>query len=129
MNALSIGEVAKRSELHASTIRYYEKIGILERTERVNGQRRFSRDVMDILEMIRFAKMAGFTLKEINILLEGFSATEPPSAKWLELAQAKLIEVNIQLEKIQQIKSILEKGLRCECLRFDECVVLDEYGR
>src|SRR5213080_3633848 len=60
MATISIGEVARRAGLQASAIRYYEKIGLLPKTQRISGQRRYEPNVLNYLEVIDVAKRAGF---------------------------------------------------------------------
>ena len=68
-----IGDIAARAGVPASTIRYYEKEGVLPRAQRVNGRRAFDDDVVTALAVVGVAKQAGFTLEEIKTLLHGFS--------------------------------------------------------
>lgn len=71
---LTIGEVARRAGVRASTIRYYEEAGLLEEPERVGGKRRYNEEVLRRLALIGGAKRAGFTLGEVRTLLHGFPA-------------------------------------------------------
>ena len=65
------------------------------------------------------AQQAGFTISEISTLLVGFSEDTPPSERWRLLAQDKLPEVEVLLERALGMKDLLERGLRCECLRLE----------
>src|SRR6516162_7041579 len=56
---MTIGEVARRTCLQASAIRYYEKIGLLPKTQRIGGQRRYETSVLNYLEVIDVARSAG----------------------------------------------------------------------
>ncbi len=124
MEKMTIGEVARRAGLPASTLRYYERIGLLPQPDRVGGQRRYSPQVVKRLAIIQVAKQAGFTLAEIRTLLDGFSDHSPPSARWKVLARKKLPEVQALIARAEGMKRLLEEGLDCECLSLDECVVL-----
>lgn len=67
---MNIGELAKRSGLSASTIRFYERAGLLKTVERrANGYRAFPADAVLTLELIAAAQKAGFSLDEIRALL------------------------------------------------------------
>jgi len=118
---MSIGEVARRSGVRSSTLRYYESVGLLPAPERVNGRRRYGGEVLLLLLVIRVAQQAGFTLAEIRTLLHGFSPDTPPSARWRALAREKLTEVDALVERVLGMKDLLERGLRCECLRLEDC--------
>src|SRR6476620_733823 len=71
-DALLIGELAKRAGVATSAIRYYESIGLMPEPYRVSGQRRYGDDALDRLEFISAAQQAGFTLREIAELSDGF---------------------------------------------------------
>jgi MerR family redox-sensitive transcriptional activator SoxR len=72
--------------------------------------------------MVALAKGAGFSLAEIRIILSGLSDKTPPSETWRRLASGKLPEVEQTLAEALVMKRILEAGLRCECLRLEDCL-------
>lgn len=119
MDELTIGEVAELMGLHTSTLRYYESIGLLPAPRRVSGQRRYQRDVLQILAVIQLAKDASFTLPEIHALLYGFADNRTTSERWQELAQQKIREINAIIERAEEMKALLEEGLRCDSLLFE----------
>ena len=125
MESMSIGEVARSTGVRPSALRYYEGVGLLPLPERANGRRRYDgellREVLDRLAVVRVAKQAGFTISEIRTLLDGFSEDTPPSERWRILAREKLPEVEALVERSLSMKDLLERGLRCECLRLEEC--------
>jgi MerR family redox-sensitive transcriptional activator SoxR len=129
VESLSIGEVARRAGVKPSALRYYEGIGLLPQPERTSGQRRFDgevlREVLDRLAVVRVAQQAGFTINEIGVLLNGFSEDTPPSERWRILAREKLPEIEALVERALGMKRLLERGLRCECLRLEDCEVID----
>jgi len=76
---LSIGEVARRSGVAATTLRYYEESGLLRPPTRVAGRRRYDQSVMTRLEVIGCCKTAGFSLDEIRVLLTDADPGRPVS--------------------------------------------------
>ena len=64
---MKIGELAGRSGLNASAIRYYERRGLLPAPHRAGGQRRYPADALHRVVLIRFASEMGFTLSEIKV--------------------------------------------------------------
>jgi len=125
---LTIGEVAKQAGLQASALRYYESIGLLPAPRRVNGQRRFNADVLQRLDVIQIAKEAGFSITEIKTLLHGFEPDTPPSTRWRALAVEKLAEVEGLILRAEAMKKLLQAGIDCGCLRFEDCVIMDGAG-
>jgi MerR family redox-sensitive transcriptional activator SoxR len=124
----TIGEVAQQAGLRPSAVRYYESVGILPAPRRVNGRRRYDATVLQHLAVIQVAQQAGFTMAEIGVLLHGFAAEVPPSARWRTLAQQKLPEVDSLIQRAQAMKRLLEEGLDCGCLNFEECVIVAGAG-
>jgi MerR family transcriptional regulator, redox-sensitive transcriptional activator SoxR len=118
---MNIGEVARSAGVRPSALRYYEGVGLLPPPERENGRRRYDGEVLDRLEVVRGAQQAGFTISEIRTLLNGFAEDTPPSKRWRLLAEEKLPEVEALVERALSMKDLAERGLRCECLRLEEC--------
>jgi MerR family transcriptional regulator, redox-sensitive transcriptional activator SoxR len=121
-NDLTIGEVARRAGVPASTLRYWESAGLLAAPGRVGGKRRYGPEVLRQLSLIVLIKRAGFTLAETRIILSGLSDRTPPPEIWRKLAERKLPEINQTLAEARAMKKILEEGLRCDCLTLDDCL-------
>jgi MerR family redox-sensitive transcriptional activator SoxR len=118
---ISIGELAKRSNINSSAIRFYESIGLMPIPTRVNGQRRYKTDAIDQLKFIKTAQLAGFNNQEITVLLEGFDNQGSPSERWAQMANTKCAEFEEQKKHIDAMLDILKNGLKCECLTWAEC--------
>lgn len=123
MKPLSIGEVAKRAGVRTSAIRYYEEAGILPRPSRVSGQRRYDAETVQRVDVLRFAQQAGFTLEQIKTLFHGFGAGTPLSSRWKALATSKMRELDELAKRIEQMKRALELGLKCGCVRVEDCML------
>jgi MerR family redox-sensitive transcriptional activator SoxR len=121
---LTIGQLAERSGVPATTIRYYEREGLLPEPDRIGGQRRYEREHEQGLAAITLAKRAGFSLREIERFITGFAPTTPPSARWRKMAGAKLEELDRRVVEIERMRSVLQLGLACNCLSLDECEIL-----
>jgi len=125
-NELTIGEVARRAGLNTSALRYYERIGLLPPPKRVNKWRRYDESILQLIAVLQLAQNAGFTITEIQTLFHGFEADTPPAARWRVLARQKMDELDALIQRSQQMQRFLENGLRCNCLRLEDCVV--EWG-
>ena len=85
---LPIGEVAERSGLAASAVRFYEKAGLVQAERTAGNQRLFRRDVLRRLAFIRIAQKVGLTLEEIVEALNGLPVDRAPNAKeWQHLSR------------------------------------------
>jgi MerR family transcriptional regulator, redox-sensitive transcriptional activator SoxR len=123
VKSLSIGEVARRTGLRTSALRYYEEAGLLPAPARVAGRRVYNPDVIHRVGVLRFAQEAGFTLREIKMLIHGFEAKTPLSARWRAMAQKKVSELDDQAERIQRMRQALALSLKCGCVRIEDCTL------
>ena len=119
---MKIGELARRAGLHASAIRYYEKLGLLAPPHRTGGQRRYSPDALDRVLLIRFAGEMGFTLAEIKLFLSGLRDNAPVGPRWKKLASEKLSKVEDHIVLSLRLKTLLQSLLRCRCASLKQCV-------
>jgi len=108
---MRISEVAGRTGVLATTIRFYESIGLLPPPHRQNGHRVYGTDVLDRLTLIRFGQNAGFSLKELKSLFQGFSSR----AKRRNAAQGKLKELKNQRDRIKLLEKLLKEIALCHC--------------
>ena len=115
---LTIGEVARRAGVAATTLRYYEQIGLVPPPARLGGQRRYDDSVLARLEVIRLCKSAGFALEEIQLLFADDAPGRPASRA---LAEAKLAEIDAQMESLARARAVIEWGMRCTCPSIDAC--------
>jgi MerR family transcriptional regulator, redox-sensitive transcriptional activator SoxR len=122
MADLSIGEVARRAGVRTSALRYYEEAGILPRAGRVNGQRRYSEYLVNLVEVARFARSVGFSLAEIKRLFSGMQGRKDLRAQWRPLARAKLAELDLVIARALRMKNAIESGLECGCIRVEDCL-------
>jgi MerR family redox-sensitive transcriptional activator SoxR len=121
---MSIGEMARRSGVPATALRYYEKAGVLPAPLRVSGRRAYAADALQRVRMLRFAQQAGFSLEEIKTLLGGAS---PLSARWQALAKSKLTELDRLAAKIGEMKRALSIALECGCAKVEDCTLSPEH--
>ena len=115
---LTIGEVAQRTGVAPTALRYYERIGLLPTPRRVGGQRRYPDTIGVRLEVIRLCKAAGFALGEIAVLMDDDSPGRPVARA---LAEAKLAEIDAQMRSLARAREIIEWGMRCTCPSIDAC--------
>jgi MerR family redox-sensitive transcriptional activator SoxR len=122
MEELTIGEVAKRAGIRASAIRYYESVQLLPAPQRVSGQRRYTPAVLRRLSFIQMSQAAGLTIAEIRTLVSELESDPPISERWQQLARQKLAEIDVLMDRVQEMKAMLANGLRCRCADLEECI-------
>ena len=105
-----IGEVAKASESSIDTIRYYEKLGLLEKPVRsVGGFRLYSRETIDKLRFIKKAQALGLTLGEIKGIMQcSREGLKPCCALVRKLITNKIAEFESKIKELQRMKKDLE---------------------
>ncbi|MDT5173744.1 MAG: hypothetical protein QOG37_995 [Mycobacterium sp.] len=116
--SLTIGEVARQAGIAATTLRYYEQVGLVPAPARQGGQRRYDSSVLSRLEVVRLCKSAGFTLDEIQLLFADEAPGRPASRA---LAETKLVEIDAQLASLARAREVIEWGMRCTCPSIDSC--------
>src|SRR5579864_3238152 len=122
MPELTISEVARQLGLQASAIRYYERIGLLPRAQRIGGQRRYDATALYRLAIIQRARQLGFTLTEIRHLFFGFRDITRPSERWRTLSQRKLAELDHLMDGIKAVRGVLKRLMtKCRCETLDQC--------
>jgi MerR family transcriptional regulator, redox-sensitive transcriptional activator SoxR len=125
---LTIGEVARRAGVATSSIRYYERIGLLPKPERVGGQRRYDAEVLGKLGFIGVAQSAGFKLAEIRELIDGVDSTTGMGEQMRTLSTRRLDEVEALLERTREMKGWLEVAQQCGCASPSECALFPAPG-
>jgi DNA-binding transcriptional MerR regulator len=118
---LTIGEVARRAGVATSSIRYYEREGLLPEPARVSGQRRYDGAVLGRLAFIGVAQSAGFKLREIRALVDGVDSADGLGESMRSLSSQKLGEVEALLERTKAMKGWLEVAQQCGCATPEEC--------
>lgn len=122
MAQLTISQVGRQIGLRSSAIRYYERIGLLPRAQRLSGQRRYDSTVLYRLAIIQRARQLGFTLDEIRHLFFGFREVTHASERWRTLSQRKLRELDQLMEGIKAVQGLLKKLMsNCRCDTLDQC--------
>ena len=111
---LTIGELAARTGLPASTLRYYDRIGLVPATGRRGGQRRYDPRVVQRARAVRLCQRAGFSLEEIRRLLDG-------GRPWQALARGKVEELQGRIAELEQTTALLRSALACGCRRLETC--------
>ena len=107
---LTIGELAKRTGVATSALRYYEELGLLPAPGRVSGQRRYPESAVGLVGVILLLRDVGFSLRESKALL---ASRTPAGEGWRGLAQRKLADLDQQIAKAQTAKEAITHALHC----------------
>ncbi len=119
---MKIGDVARELGIPASTIRYYEKVGLIEPQQRVSGQRAIDDKAVLTLRFIQLAQAAGFSIAEMRALQDSHFADPHAGRMWRTLAGEKQAAVRDQINALEQMDRLLTEMLKCECASPEGCV-------
>jgi DNA-binding transcriptional MerR regulator len=103
MDDLDIGEVRRQTGLSASALHYYEERGLIRPSGRNGLRRRYPRDVLDRLALIRAAQHAGFTLAEAGALIDARSADRDLRTR----LESKADELDERIDLLEQVRDQL----------------------
>jgi len=107
---LPIGELARRTGVATSALRYYERIGLLPPAERASQRRHYPPSVAERVALIRLYQDAGFTLEEIGRML---AARSQGRRGWGDLAEHKIAELDARIADAQRAKTLIKHALEC----------------
>jgi MerR family redox-sensitive transcriptional activator SoxR len=121
---LTIGEVVARSGVAASALHFYERQGLITSRRTAGNQRRYRRDVLRRLALIRVAQRAGVPLAEIAEALATLPEGRPPSREdWERLAGGWRDELDERIRRLQQVRDAFADCVGCGCLSIDRCAL------
>ena len=116
--ALTIGEMSRLTDTPITTLRYYERRGLLVPPDRVGGQRRYPASVAMRMMVIRFCRTAGLTLDEIAVVLDDRS---PGRSVTKQLGRERLRAIEDQIAQLQTAHRMVAAAVACRCPTVDVC--------
>ena len=121
---LSIGQVAERTGVAPSALRYYEREGLIGSTRTSGDQRRYHREVLRRVAFIRIAQRVGLTLDEIRDALASLPQERTPTkADWAGLSKSWRPQLDEQIEMLQRLRDQLTSCIGCGCLSLKACAL------
>jgi MerR family transcriptional regulator, redox-sensitive transcriptional activator SoxR len=119
---LTIGEVAKRSGVAASALRFYEERGLIESERAGSGHRRFPRPVLRRIAFIVFAQKVGLRLDEIGAELAKLPPDRAPTRRdWSRLTTTWSGRIDERIAELERLQKGLTECIGCGCLSLDRC--------
>jgi len=119
---LLIGEVARRSGVAASALRFYEERGLITAVRTGSGQRRFPRAVLRRIAFIVFAQRIGLSLGEIATELAKLPPDRAPTGRdWSRLSKTWTSRIDERIAELERLRAGLTQCIGCGCLSLDRC--------
>jgi MerR family transcriptional regulator, redox-sensitive transcriptional activator SoxR len=121
---ISIGELARRSGLAASALRFYEDAGLIVSGRSDAGRRQFPRSVLRRVAFIRAAQAVGLSLDQIRTALAGLpDGRTPTQADWQRLSRAWQPLLDERIAALTRLRDQLGSCIGCGCLSLSKCAL------
>jgi MerR family redox-sensitive transcriptional activator SoxR len=119
---LTIGEIARRSGVAASALRFYEDRGLISSERAGSGHRRYPRAVLRRIAFIVFAQRIGLSLDEIGAELAKLPPNRAPNRRdWSRLSATWTARIDHRIAELERLRAGLTVCIGCGCLSLDRC--------
>jgi MerR family redox-sensitive transcriptional activator SoxR len=123
---LTIGEVASRSGVAPSALRFYEEEGLIASRRTTGNQRRYERAVLRRVALIQAGRAAGIPLDRIRAALASLPPHRTPSRRdWERLSRGWREDIDQRIATLEAIRNRLSTCIGCGCLSIDACALLN----
>jgi MerR family redox-sensitive transcriptional activator SoxR len=127
---LTIGELARRTGLSVSAIRFYEQRGLVGAVRTSGNQRRFLRSDIRRLSFAMIAQRCGFTLSEVQAeLLALPHGRTPTQADWSAISERMRTALQGRIDLLTRTRDLLDGCIGCGCLSLERCALYNPQDR
>lgn len=126
-HALTVGEVAKRCGVKVSTLHFYENKGLIKSSRNTGNQRRYNKQVLRRVSLIKAAQKMGITLAEIKEQLDTLNGKIAPNQQeWQQLSTHWADSLNKRIQSMERLRDYLAGCIGCGCLSMKACPLYNE---
>lgn len=126
MEYLTIGELARRSGVATSALRFYETKGLITSDRTDGNQRRYLRSTLRRVALIRAGQEVGLTLGEIAEALDTLPHDSTPTRRdWERLSKGWRARLDQQIKELQALRDELTDCIGCGCLSLHSCAIFN----
>ncbi|SDR18608.1 redox-sensitive transcriptional activator SoxR [Thermostaphylospora chromogena] len=127
---LTVGQLAARSGVAVSALHFYERQGLIKSRRTAGNQRRYRRDTLRRVALIRVAQRVGIPLARIRDALAELPDERTPTREdWARLSARWREELDERIRRLQQLRDDFTDCVGCGCLSIDRCVLANPYDR
>ncbi|XBQ10732.1 MAG: redox-sensitive transcriptional activator SoxR [Salinarimonas sp.] len=127
---LTVGEVARRSGVKVSTVHFYEAQGLIESVRTSGNQRRYARDVLRRIAIVRVGQRVGIPLAAIRAAFDALPKERPiGAADWAALSASWRDEIEARIRLLEKLRDDLSGCIGCGCLSLDDCALRNQGDR
>jgi len=124
---IPIGEVARRTGMSVSAIRFYEDKGLVEPIRTSGNQRRFLRSDIRRVSFILIAQQLGLSLEQIRWVLRDMPGERTPTAKdWRKISKSFRATIDQRIAQLERTRDRLDGCIGCGCLSLEHCAIYNE---
>jgi MerR family redox-sensitive transcriptional activator SoxR len=129
-DVMLIGDMAARTGLSVSAIRFYEARGLIAPVRSPGGQRRFRRADIRRLSFIRIAQQLGLTIEDISAELNRLPSGRTPTGEdWARISRSIRASLDEQIASLMQVRNRLDGCIGCGCLSLKKCALYNAGDR
>jgi MerR family redox-sensitive transcriptional activator SoxR len=130
METLAIGDLAARSGVAPSALRYYEREGLIRSARTTGNQRRYHRSELRRVAFIKIAQQVGVSLEEIRDALDQLPESRTPTkADWAKLSAHWRHRLDERITMLERLRSQLTGCIGCGCLSLQRCNLINPQDR
>ncbi|MBI4220025.1 MAG: redox-sensitive transcriptional activator SoxR [Chloroflexi bacterium] len=127
---MTIGALAARSGVSTATLRFYETLGLISSTRTGGNQRRYARQVLRRVAVIRAAQGVGMSLAQVKTALANLpEGRTPDEADWRELSRSWRRQLDDRIAELVRLRDGLASCIGCGCLSLRKCLLLNPADR
>lgn len=121
---LSIGDLAARTGLSISSIRFYETKGLVSPDRNAGGQRRYEGSDIRRLSFVMIAQKMGLTIEEIREIMDGLPGGRTPTqSDWAKISEGFRSLLNARIALMERMRDRLDGCIGCGCLSLEHCAL------
>ena len=125
---LTVGQLAERSGVAVSALHFYERQGLINSRRTSGNQRRYRRETLRRVALIRIAQRVGIPLAEVRAALDELpNGRIPNRTDWERLSQRWHDELNERIRNLEQLRDKFTDCVGCGCLSIDRCRLANPY--
>jgi MerR family transcriptional regulator, redox-sensitive transcriptional activator SoxR len=127
---LTVGQLAARSGVAVSALHFYEREGLIASRRTSGNQRRYHRDTLRRVALVRVAQRVGIPLADVRAALAELPDGRTPTREdWQRLSQRWRAELDQRIHRLHQLRDEFSECIGCGCLSIDRCVLANPYDQ
>jgi MerR family transcriptional regulator, redox-sensitive transcriptional activator SoxR len=127
---LTVGQLAARSGVAVSALHFYERQGLISSRRTSGNQRRYKRDMLRRVALIRIAQRVGIPLADVAAVLELLPDGRTPTRQdWFRISQCWRAELDARIRHLQQLRDDFAECVGCGCLSLDRCRMANPFDQ